>query len=182
MADKEILLLLYFSLFCFCHTSKVYTQLKQGDRLSFSDQLVSTNRLYALGFSRKYLVINCTYKDELSYHPVWPANRDKPIIGNSDVLAIDDVGKLIITHSGGQIELYSGKSASTENLTAVLENNGNFVLKANSGCQTQILWESFDNPTHTLLPGMKLGFNRKTCSLTSWLDEENPMPGGFTME
>ncbi|XP_037495904.1 G-type lectin S-receptor-like serine/threonine-protein kinase At1g67520 [Jatropha curcas] len=165
MADIEILLLLYltFSLFCFCHASTNYAQLKQA--------------------------INCTYVNteggDLSDHAVWLAKRDKTITENSSYLTVNDAGKLIIKHPDGEIELYSGPFASPENLTAELEDNGNFVLKANSGGQTQILWESFDNPTDTLLPGMKLGFNskkNKNWSLTSWLGEETPTLGAFTME
>ena len=49
---------------------------------------------------------------------------------------------------------------------------------------TQVLWQSFDYPTDTLLPGMKLGFNTKTghnWSLTSWSNEEDPASGSFTL-
>ncbi|MBA0809696.1 hypothetical protein Gohar_025326, partial [Gossypium harknessii] len=45
-----------------------------------------------------------------------------------------------------------------------------------------ILWQSFDYPSNTFLPGMKLGYNNKTgkvWSLTSWLDEEDPNKGDF---
>ena len=47
------------------------------------------------------------------------------------------------------------------------------------------LWESFDHPTDTLLPGMKLGVNHKTgrkWSLTSWLASDDPASGVFTLE
>jgi hypothetical protein len=46
------------------------------------------------------------------------------------------------------------------------------------------LWQSFDYPTDTLLPGMKLGFNTKSghnWSLTSWSNEEDPASGSFTL-
>jgi hypothetical protein len=48
-----------------------------------------------------------------------------------------------------------------------------------------ILWQSFDHPTDTLLPGMKLGINLKTGQkwmLTSWLTDKIPAPGGFSLE
>ncbi|CAN0870725.1 G-type lectin S-receptor-like serine/threonine-protein kinase RKS1 [Linum grandiflorum] len=44
-------------------------------------------------------------------------------------------------------------------------------------------WQSFDNPTDTSLPGMKLGISRKTglsLFLTSWTSEEDPATGPFT--
>ncbi|WJZ91097.1 hypothetical protein VitviT2T_010202 [Vitis vinifera] len=43
----------------------------------------------------------------------------------------------------------------------------------------------FDNPTDTLLAGMKLGINLKTgqnWSLASWINEQVPAPGTFTLE
>lgn len=53
---------------------------------------------------------------------------------------------------------YSGHE--TRNISAVLLDNGNFVLgEMSSGRQ---LWQSFDRPSHVLLPGMKLGVNRET--------------------
>uniref|UniRef100_A0A2N9GZB5 Bulb-type lectin domain-containing protein n=1 Tax=Fagus sylvatica TaxID=28930 RepID=A0A2N9GZB5_FAGSY len=44
------------------------------------------------------------------------------------------------------------------------------------------LWQSFDYPAHTLLPGMKLGINHKTghtWSLTSWRSKVVPDIGAF---
>ncbi|KAK3197973.1 hypothetical protein Dsin_021388 [Dipteronia sinensis] len=49
----------------------------------------------------------------------------------------------------------------------------------------QILWQSFDFPTDSFLPGMKLGINNKTgenWSLTSLLTASMPTPGAFTHE
>jgi len=78
-------------------------------------------------------------------HPFWLANRDKSIADNSGVLGIDGSGNMKLTYSGGDlVDFYSSRS-STTNLTAVLEDSGNVVLKdANSN---QILWQSFDHPT-----------------------------------
>lgn len=45
------------------------------------------------------------------------------------------------------------------------------------------LWKSFDYPTNTLLPGMKLGINLRTgnkWSLTSWVNDQVPASGSFT--
>lgn len=49
---------------------------------------------------------------------------------------------------------------------------------------TQVLWQSFDYPTDTLLPGMKIGINTKTgqrWSLTSWLNDGDPASGSFKL-
>ena len=111
---------------------------------------------------------------------VWVANRDAPIIYGSGNLTIDDYGNMTITNNRGPpFVLYSGHVA--KNISAVLLDTGNFVLREmSSGRQ---LWQSFDHPSHVLLPGMKLGVNRKTGQkwfLTSWRGEDMPKLGNFT--
>ncbi|KAJ0053300.1 hypothetical protein Pint_02134 [Pistacia integerrima] len=47
------------------------------------------------------------------------------------------------------------------------------------------LWQSFDHPTHTWLPGMKFGRNKRTKVnqlLTAWKNKEDPAPGLFSLE
>ncbi|KAJ6950597.1 hypothetical protein NC651_004314 [Populus alba x Populus x berolinensis] len=178
-----------FLLFCFCasHFLAADTLYQGGDSLNSSSTLVSKNRLFTLGFTRlgsaSYLGI--WYNNDTS-HPFWLANRSRPIADNSGVLAIDGSGNMKLTYSGGDpVEFYSSQS-SASNLTAILEDSGNFVLKdENSGSQ-QVLWQSFDSPTDTFLPGMKLGINHRTgrtSSLMSWLSDVVPTPAGsFTLE
>jgi len=182
-----------FLLFCFCasHVLSADTLYQGGDSLNSSSTLVSKNGLFTFGFTRlgsaesnaSYLGI--WYNNDTS-HPFWLANRDKPIADNSGVLAIDGSGNMKLTYSGGDpVEFYSSQS-SASNITAILEDSGNFVLKdENSGSQ-QVLWQNFDFPTDTLLPGMKLGINHRTgqtWSLMSWLSDLVPTPAGaFTFE
>ena len=48
----------------------------------------------------------------------------------------------------------------------------------------QILWQSIDYPTDTLLPGMKIGINLRNgheWSLTSWRSIRNPGSGDFSL-
>jgi hypothetical protein len=91
-----------------------------------------------------------------------------------------------LTYSGGDpVEFYSSQS-STTNITAILEDSGNFVLKDENSSSQQFLWQSFDSPTDTFLPGMKLGINHRTGQtwfLMSWLSDLVPTPAGaFTFK
>ncbi|KAG5255275.1 G-type lectin S-receptor serine/threonine-protein kinase [Salix suchowensis] len=172
------------------HTLWQKTLYQGGDSLNSSNTLVSKNGLFTLGFtilgsaesSASYLGI--WYYNNTS-HPFWLANRDKPVAGNSGVLALDGSGNMKLTHSGGDpVHFYSSPS-STTNLTAVLEDSGNFVLKDANSLSDRILWQSFDDPTDTFLPGMMLGINYtsgQTWSLTSWTSNLVPAPGAFTLE
>ncbi|TXG69081.1 hypothetical protein EZV62_004016 [Acer yangbiense] len=63
--------------------------------------------------------------------------------------------------------------------------SGNLVLhELYSGRSIKrMLWQSFDYPTDTLLPGMKLGINLQTGHqwfLRSWLTNDSPAEGSFT--
>ncbi|KAJ6297873.1 hypothetical protein OIU76_019061 [Salix suchowensis] len=181
-----------FLLVCFCasHALAADTLYQGGDSLNSSNTLVSKNGLFTLGFtilgsgesSASYLGI--WYYNNTS-HPFWLANRDKPVAGNSGVLALDGSGNMKLTHSGGDLVHFYSSPSSTTNLTAVLEDSGNFVLKDANSLSDRILWQSFDDPTDTFLPGMKLGINYtsgQTWSLTSWTSNLVPAPGAFTLE
>ncbi|KAJ0008065.1 hypothetical protein Pint_29830 [Pistacia integerrima] len=53
-----------------------------------------------------------------------------------------------------------------------------------NGSTRRVLWQSFDYPTDTLLPGMKLGVNLQTGRkwfLQSWISENSPAQGSFTL-
>ncbi|KAK4389158.1 G-type lectin S-receptor-like serine/threonine-protein kinase [Sesamum angolense] len=167
--------------------------LKPGDRLNSSSQLLSANGIFSLGFSARddgnaYLTI--THTNSI-YFPVWIGNRKQPAFGGQDpFLTLDITGKLIIGHginAGASIELYAGESSrKITNVSATLLDTGNLVVKEMSSSNGEvILWQSFDHPTDTLLPGMKLGVNRRTGRkwiLTSWFGPTDPAPGPFTLE
>ncbi|WCJ23799.1 G-type lectin S-receptor-like serine/threonine-protein kinase LECRK2 [Euphorbia peplus] len=80
---------------------------------------------------------------------VWSADRDDPAQAGSTI-RLTFSGQLFLTHTNGSIQaVYSGEAASL----GFMQDNGNFVLKdANS----RMLWQSFDSPTDTILPGQIL--------------------------
>ncbi|PQQ01504.1 G-type lectin S-receptor-like serine/threonine-protein kinase [Prunus yedoensis var. nudiflora] len=62
--------------------------------------------------------------------------------------------------------------------TAELLDSGNLQLTFGK----DILWQSFDHPSDTLLPGLKLSINKRTgqeTHLTSWAAHDDPQPGIF---
>ncbi|CAL5432056.1 unnamed protein product [Camellia sinensis] len=126
------------------------------------------------------------YTNDSTSSKVWVGNRNTPIANNSGVLTIDNAGNLIITHiGGGPIELYGAQTNT--NISATLLDSGNFIMTEvnNNGSNKRVLWESFDYPADTLLPGMKLGVNHQTgqnWSLTPWLGRLIPAPGTVTLE
>ncbi|XP_052625666.1 G-type lectin S-receptor-like serine/threonine-protein kinase At2g19130 [Lactuca sativa] len=67
-----------------------------------------------------------------------------------------------------------------------LLDDGNLVLRYNlSSSSITPIWQSFDHPTHTFLPGGKLGYNKRTNMkqiITSWKSIEDPASGLFSVE
>ncbi|XP_073138954.1 G-type lectin S-receptor-like serine/threonine-protein kinase CES101 isoform X2 [Henckelia pumila] len=116
------------------------------------------------------------------YHPLWIGNRDNPVGNNSSpILAISGTGAMVIMHKGRNITLYEG--GSSRDVSATLWDSGNFVVTDVSS--STVLWQSFDYPTDTLIPGMKLGLDRRSGRkwiLTSWFGSANPASGPFTLE
>lgn len=162
--------------------------LAQGQELKDGMQLFSASGIFRLGFfkpgdvSNSYLGIWYNRNNEKA---VWVANRDNPILDSSGVLRIDQYGNLKISQKMvDDIVLYSVIKAI--NTSAVLLDSGNFVLSELNpdGSIKQELWQSFDYPTDTLLPKMKLGFNSKTglnWTLKSWRTGDLPSIGSFTL-
>ncbi|KAL2539250.1 G-type lectin S-receptor-like serine/threonine-protein kinase [Abeliophyllum distichum] len=158
------------------------------------ESLYSANKLFRLHFfsprnsNSRYLGIfyNLPSKS-LNDEAVWVANRNTPIQDASGSLMIDTNGKLKITYSGGTIpSVFDSSPIASINSSATLQDDGNFVLTEVNpdGSMNRTLWQSFDYPTDTFLPGMKLGVNFRTghrWSLTSWISKQVPSSGSFTI-
>ncbi|KAI9125371.1 hypothetical protein K1719_003987 [Acacia pycnantha] len=188
--------------FCCIGATGETNTLNQSDTLNFTQQLVSHNKNFTLGFVKPFVYDNNnTYlaiwnsKYESPSSPVWIANRDTPITkGSSATLFIHHTGKFVINRTHDHpIQLCPGGETNNNNnvnynsTKAVLLDNGNLVLtEVNSnGSVGRTLWQSFDCPTDTLLPGMKLGINHRTgrnWTLSSWLAPDDPSQGAFTLE
>lgn len=91
---------------------------------------------------------------------------------------------VLLNDTNGVIIWSSNTSRPVKNAVAKLLDSGNLVVKdANDDDPVNFLWESFNYPTDTLLPGMKLGWNFTTdleFYLSSWKSKEDPSSGDFT--
>jgi len=156
--------------------------------LADGEQLVSAGGSFALGFfspknsTNRYIGI---WFNKITVQTVvWVANRKDPITSNTTSLTITPQGTLTITDHNSTV-IWSMASTTVNNPIAQLLDTGNFVVRdANSNSADSFSWQSFDYPTDTLLPGMKLGWNLKThvsYNLTSWKSESDPSPGPFCL-
>ncbi|EOA18483.1 hypothetical protein CARUB_v10007030mg [Capsella rubella] len=159
--------------------------------ISSKKTIVSPGDVFELGFfkpgssSRWYLGI--WYKTISKRTYVWVANRDHPLSSSIGTLRISDNNLVVLDQSETPVwsTNLTGGSVSTP-VVAELLDNGNFVLRdSNNNNPDGYLWQSFDFPTDTLLPEMKLGWDLKTGSnrlIRSWKRPDDPASGDFTFK
>ncbi|XP_020593901.1 G-type lectin S-receptor-like serine/threonine-protein kinase B120 [Phalaenopsis equestris] len=138
--------------------------------LGFFSPLRSTNRYVGIWYR--------SFRSTSTF--VWIANRKSPISDTSGSLAIAGDGNLVLLDGSKHVVWTSGVSTTSRNLTATLLDSGNLVLNDSEA----MVWESFDNPTDTYLPGMKIGLDLITNEnhvYTSWRSDDDPSPGRFTI-
>ncbi|KAI3872993.1 hypothetical protein MKW92_025142 [Papaver armeniacum] len=158
-----------------------------------SETLISPDQVFKLGFfnppntTNRYVGI--WYNKFPVQTIVWVANRDNPMKDSSGSIGIAKDGNLVISDGRGVVRWttdISNIATNTNNsVAAELLDTGNLALTLINDDNTKvILWQSFDHPTDTLLPLMKIGGSRltgKIQQLTSWKDESDPSQGIFSM-
>ncbi|KAF6156814.1 hypothetical protein GIB67_017348 [Kingdonia uniflora] len=186
---------LSFLVFCFtllsllCQQSSVAIQIiTSSQSLSDGKTIVSQGESFELGFfspvDSKNRYIGIWYKTIPLQTVVWVANRNSPLNDSSGVLKIEFNGNLVLHNGANNVIWSSNYLKATENPVVELLDSGNLVLKdGNDGNSTSYLWQSFDYPSDTLLPGMKLGWDLKTGFnryLSAWNGVNDPSVGDLT--
>ncbi|THG19382.1 G-type lectin S-receptor-like serine/threonine-protein kinase At4g27290 isoform X1 [Camellia sinensis] len=154
------------------------------------DTIVSAGGNFELGFfspgSSKHRYLGIWYKKISSETQtvVWVANRASPITDKSGVLKVVSPGNLVLLNSANDVLWLSNMSSSAANPVAQLLDTGNLVMRDGSDSNPgDYLWQSFDYPGDTFLPGMKFGINLTTGLnrfLSSWTSPDDPSPGEYT--
>ncbi|KAG5234842.1 G-type lectin S-receptor serine/threonine-protein kinase [Salix suchowensis] len=186
MAEKLFLLFSLIMLQFSCFTSQ--DSIKTSQAIKEGDLLISKGNSFALGFfspgssSNRYLGI--WYHKVPEKTVVWVANRNDPIIGSSGSLFINQYGNLVLYGNDDQkLPVWSTNVSVEENdsCEAQLLDSGNLIMVTKRS--RSIIWQSFEHPTNTQLPGMKLGVNQKLGIdrfLTSWRSADDPGTGDFS--
>ncbi|KAL7608544.1 G-type lectin S-receptor-like serine/threonine-protein kinase At2g19130 [Lactuca sativa] len=184
-------------LLCFSRTinlSSGANTISASQSLSGDQTIVSKDEVFELGFfkagnSSKYY-IGIWYIKVSSNPPTiaWVANRETSISDRfrSELKIID--GNLVLLNES-KFQIWSTNVSTTTTLKsaiAVLLDDGNLVLRdSGSNSVEPAVWQSFDHPTHTWLPGAKLAYDNRTKKsqlLTSWRSKEDPGVGLFSLE
>ncbi|MCH99867.1 receptor protein kinase 1-like [Trifolium medium] len=107
----------------------------------------------AIGENAYSFAIWFTEQNSVNNTIVWMANRDQPVNGKRSKLTLLNTGNIVLFDVSLN-NVWSSNTASLEPIELHLKDDGNLVLRELQG--TNILWQSFDSPTDTLLPGQPL--------------------------
>ncbi|KAL3497376.1 hypothetical protein ACH5RR_040108 [Cinchona calisaya] len=151
----------------------------QGAQMNWIDNdgmiIVSNNSNFAFGFNptRDVTLFQLVVIHQGSSTIVWSANRAN-LIRNSDFFIFDTTGNAYLQSGGSTI--WSTNTANKGVAAMELLDSGNLVLVGND---SSIIWQSFSNPTNTLLSsqefkeGMKLVSNPNSNNLSYSLEIKN---------
>ncbi|XP_062084145.1 G-type lectin S-receptor-like serine/threonine-protein kinase At4g03230 isoform X1 [Humulus lupulus] len=187
--NSRSLLVLFICLFLKTNLSFGADTISASQSLSGDQTIVSKGGVFTLGFfdpgDTSKFYIGMWYTKIKTQTIVWVANREQPVLDRfSSEVKISDGNLVLFDESKLPIWSTNVSSTSSSPVQAVLGDNGNLVLSDGSNSSNP-LWQSFDNPTHTFLPGSKISYNKITKTyqvLTSWKNSIDPSPGLFTLQ
>ncbi|RLM91816.1 G-type lectin S-receptor-like serine/threonine-protein kinase [Panicum miliaceum] len=158
-----------------------------GEGISGNQALVSKNGEFELGFFSPgagiHRFLGVRFKKMPTTSPsFWVGNR-LPITDLPAAALEVFGGSVCIKEAGASLWCSSvaGDGPPPAAAAAVLLDNGNLVVtdQANS---SRILWQSFDCPGDSLLPGARLGFDRDTGSNVSMTYMDYPHNGSISVD
>ena len=147
------LLLIMISLPCSFIAQNVGDSLTAGD--DTAKPWVSPSGDFAFGFhqlEKKDLYLLAIWYNKIRTRTIVWYNVDEPAVPARSKLQLTADRGLVLTNPQGTEIWKSGVSVGNA-AKAVMNDTGNFIIQ-NSGAEN--LWQSFDHPTDTLLPGQTL--------------------------
>ena len=128
------------------------------------DYIISNGSFFNLGFfspensTNRYVGI--WYNNISVFTVVWVTKRQKLLRDSNGVLTISEDRDLVVLNGQKEVIWSSNVTNSIPNSSAQLLDSGNLVLKENT--TGRVIWESFQYPSNTFLPKMKLSANVRT--------------------
>ncbi|CAA7394633.1 unnamed protein product [Spirodela intermedia] len=163
--------------------------LAPGQAITGNQTLVSAGGTFVLGFfdsrsesfGRKNRFLGIWYKKIPKRTVVWVANRDHPVTDSAAFLMMTEDKNIAVVDSNRSFVWSSDLAGIANGTVAMLLESGNLVLRQGNG---QDVWQSFDHPTDTILPEMKLRYNEKTGlaqRVIAWREVDDPSSGDFSV-
>ncbi|XP_030538542.2 G-type lectin S-receptor-like serine/threonine-protein kinase At2g19130 [Rhodamnia argentea] len=182
------LILLLFSVSLGPSSSVSTNTIFPGESLSRNRTLISRGGTFEMGFfspgntGKHYIGI--WYKGLPQKTVVWVANRNRSVSDpfSSELKLLRDGNLVIVASSKCQIWSTSLTTLMPNSTSGVLLDSGNFILRKKSNVSS-VVWQTFDHPTDTWLPGAKFVYSSRTSErtvLVAWRDLDDPAPGIYS--
>ncbi|KAI3517260.1 hypothetical protein L1887_16473 [Cichorium endivia] len=185
MEEHPKIVLFSFALLILLQKSCAVDTVYANEPIKDGNTIISAGEMFELGFfspgSSKNRYLGIWYKKISTVTVVWVANRETPLTDNSGEFKVRSSGGPAI-YSGGNTMIWSSNyTVANTNLDPVAQllDTGNLVIWDKN---QNMIWQSFDYPGDTLLPGMKFGKDLVTGIdryLTSWRTPSDPFPGHY---
>lgn len=172
--NKSFLLYIYLRLLLY---SVIGSGIPLGSKISVEERnyWISSNGDFAIGFFNSLNLYSVGIRFVSSSIPeskqmvVWVAGGDLRV-GNRSYLQFTEKGELVLYDSAAEAVAWTTKTGNASVVSAVLHDDGNLVLLNR---EKDIIWQSFDTPSDTLLPGQNLSVHqmlrpRSTNSVSSY--------------
>ncbi|KAJ1426648.1 Bulb-type lectin domain [Sesbania bispinosa] len=182
MALSNTLFLLVLTLSFKCSSSSS-SSLRKGSFLSVEkpeDIIISPNGMFSASFmaiGQNAYSFAIWFTEPNFHNPttlIWMANRDQPVNGKSSKLSLLHNGNIVLVDVALN-NAWSSNTASPAPAKLHLKDDGNLVSRELQG---NILWQSFDFPIDTLLPGQPL---TRYTKLVSSRSESNHSSGFYKL-
>ncbi|KAL2948938.1 hypothetical protein AAZX31_20G151300 [Glycine max] len=173
MANADSSLICYFwvilALGLCCFSGCISGQIGLGSRLLAREAQtwVSENGTFALGFTpaetdNRLFVIGIWFARLPGDRTlVWSPNRDNPV-SQEAALELDTTGNLVLMD--GHMTMWTSNTSGADVQTAIMAETGNFILHNSNN---HSVWQSFSQPSDTLLPNQLLTVSSELTSSKS---------------
>ncbi|KAG2716331.1 hypothetical protein I3760_03G120900 [Carya illinoinensis] len=152
--DSVIVLFLVLSAFFTASAQQMESNVSPGSYLTpgINSTWLSRSGLFAFGFYKQGngYAVGIFLAGIPQKTVVWTANRDEPPVSSSATLSFSRDGTLVLQSTPEQTTIIADSLGST---SAAMLDTGNFVLY---NSDLQMLWQSFEHPTDSLLPRQRL--------------------------
>ncbi|PON99637.1 S-receptor-like serine/threonine-protein kinase [Trema orientale] len=147
----------------------ISTAQNSNTRISLGSSLYPTNNSYWLSNSGQFAFgfykqdggfsIGVWFEKIQQKTVIWTANRDEQPLPDDVTLLLSDAGRLVLKDKlGKEVSMFFSSQPAA---SASMLDSGNFVLY---NSESKIIWQSFEYPTDTLLPGQRLDVLKQLVS------------------
>ncbi|KAK9940152.1 hypothetical protein M0R45_016826 [Rubus argutus] len=190
----KVVFIFFTSLFLFLASnfSTAADTISPSQPITGSNTLVSSNQRFELGLfappNSRAWYLGLWYK-KFPDIVVWVANRETPLPDSHGALTLSKNGTLVLSDQMNNTIWSSNSSRVAKNPVAQLLVTGNLVVRDQESPTTttadseSYVYQSFNSPSNTLLPDMKVGWDFRTGHnqfLTSWKSASDPSLGEYT--